>query len=238
MARKTEMEWTGATWNPVTGCTKISTGCRNCYAERMSKRLAGRYGYDKENPFKVTLHPNRLNQPLKWRKPNSIFVCSMGDLFHKEVPDDYIIRIFDVMRACPRHTFQILTKRSERLSQIHPITGGWPPNVWAGVTVEAAENKNRIGHLRKAPAKVRYLCCEPLLGFLGPLPLSGIHWVIAGGESGWGARKLHHDWIADLRDQCVAQNTPLYFKQWGGIRKKLNGRLLDGKEWCQYPRVV
>lgn len=229
------MEWTEATWNPVTGCTKISKGCLNCYAERMARRLAGRYGYDKEDPFKVTLHRNRIDQPLKWRKPTSIFVCSMGDMFHKDVPDDYIGRIFDVMRACPHHTFQVLTKRPARLGRIHFTTGDWPANVWAGVTVESSAYKARIDLLRKVPAKIKYLCCEPLLDFLGPISLNGIDWVIAGGESGWGSRKLHREWIADLRDQCVGQKTPFYFKQWGGVRKKHNGRLLDGKEWCQYP---
>ena len=174
MARKTDIEWTEATWNPVTGCTKISKGCRNCYAERMAKRLAGRYGYDKEDPFKVTLHPNRIAQPIGWRKKNTIFVCSMGDLFHEDVPDDYIVQVFDVMRACAHHIFQVLTKRSERLSQIDHIIGDWPENVWAGVTIESSEYKSRIDHLRKVPAKVRYLSCEPLLDNLGPLSISCI----------------------------------------------------------------
>ena len=238
MARKTDIEWTEATWNPVTGCTRISKGCLNCYAERMAKRLAGRYGYDKKDPFKVTLHPNRLAQPMGWRKKNTIFVCSMGDLFHEDVPDDYIVQVFDVMRACAHHTFQVLTKRSERLSQIDLIIGDWPENIWAGVTIESSEYKARIDHLRKVPAKVRYLSCEPLLVDLGPLSLNGIDWVIAGGESGWGARKMSRAWIADIRDQCVAQNTPFFFKQWGGAKKKLNGRVLDGKKWNQYPRAA
>ena len=174
MAWETDIEWTGATWNPVTGCTKISKGCLNCYAERMAKRLAGRYGYDREDPFKVTLHPNRLDQPIGWRKKNNIFVCSMGDLFHEDVSDDFIVRVFNVMRRAAHHTFQVLTKRSERLSQIHHFIGNWPSNVWAGVTVESSGYKYRIDHLRKVPSSVRYLSCEPLLDNLGSLPLGGI----------------------------------------------------------------
>jgi len=237
MARNTDIECTEATWNPVTGCTKISKGCLNCYAERMAKRLGGRYGYDRENPFKVTRHSNRIDQPRRWRKKTTIFVCSMGDLFHEDVPDETIGQVFKVIRACPHHTFQILTKRSQRMCRIHRTIGDWPENVWAGVTLESSEYKARIKDLKKVPAPVKYLCCEPLLDNLGPLALNGIDWVIAGGESGWGAREVKKAWVLDLRDQCVAQKTAFFFKQWGGVKKKLNGRLLDGEMWSQYPKT-
>jgi protein gp37 len=162
----------------------------------------------------------------------------MSDLFHENVSFEFISEVFDVMERCPQHTFQVLTKRSKRFSQISHIIGDWPENVWAGVTIESSEYKDRIDHLRQVPVKVRYLSCEPLLDNLGLLSLSGINWVIAGGESGWSARKVRRTWIANIRDQCVAQNTPFFFKQWGGVKKKLNGRLLDGREWNQYPRAA
>ena len=243
MPRQTKIVCTEATWNPVTGCTKISPGCRNCYAERMSKRLAGRYGYDRNDPFQVTYHANRLDQPTRWRKKTMIFVCSMGDLFHEAVSNEIISKLFEVMRACPDHTFQLLTKRDERLGRIQDVIGSWPENVWAGVTLESADYIGRLKNLRKVPAAVRYLCCEPLLGSLGAISLKGINWVIAGGETGWGARNLEKKWVTDLRDQCVAQHTAFFFKQWGGPpkrsnRKGQNGCRINGKRWHQYPISV
>ncbi|MGE0084867.1 MAG: DUF5131 family protein [Desulfococcaceae bacterium] len=238
MSANSKIEWTHSTWNPVTGCTKISKGCMNCYAEKMAKRLAGRYGYPKENPFQVTLHPDRLHQPLHWKGRHIIFVCSMGDLFHKDVPDAYLSDILDIIRQCPEHTFQILTKRPERMLQLSGKIGKWPENVWTGVTVESSDCKSRIELLREVKSSVRFLSCEPLLNDLGKMDLKKIDWVIVGGESGCRARPMALEWAANLRDQCVEANIPYFFKQWGGIRKKKAGRILEGKEWNQMPSAL
>ena len=235
MSANSLIEWTTSTWNPVTGCSKISSGCAHCWAERMSKRLAGRYGYPKNDPFRVTLHPDRLELPVHWRKSHMIFVCSMGDLFHKDVPDDFIFRVLDVIERCPGHTFQLLTKRDQRLLEFSDQIERWPPNVWAGVTVESKENEKRVDSLRKVDAAVRFLSCEPLLEDLSGIDLTGIGWVIAGGESGPGARLVRPEWVHSLRDRCLEKNVPFFFKQWGGRSKKAGGREIDGKLWSQMP---
>lgn len=230
-----KIEWTESTWNPVTGCTKISKGCLNCYAERMSKRLAGRCGYPKDNPFAVTLHPDRLSQPSKWKKPHIIFVCSMSDLFHEDVPDSCIFDVLNVIKNSSHHTFQILTKRPERMVQFTQKAGPLPDNLWLGVTVESEEYKSRIDLLSQIEASVRFLSCEPLLSDLGELNLEKIDWVIVGGESGPKARSMNSEWVIDIRNKCIAKNIPFFFKQWGGVRKKDKGRLLEGREWNEMP---
>ncbi len=238
MTGRSKIEWTESTWNPVTGCTKLSAGCQNCYAERMAKRLAGRYGYSKENPFQVTLHRNRLHEPLIWKGNHLIFVCSMGDLFHKDVPDEYIFDILDVIKKTPHHTYQILTKRAERMVQISEKIGRWPRNVWTGVTVESKDCKSRIDQLKKVRSSVRFLSCEPLIDDLGEVDLKSISWVIVGGESGFRARPMLAKWAISLRDQCLRANVPYFFKQWGGVNKKKAGRSLEGKEWNQLPKTA
>ena len=234
MAMNSQIEWTESTWNPVTGCTKISEGCANCYAERMAKRLhaMGRANYT--NGFNVTMHPHVLAHPLKWKKPQMVFVNSMSDLFHDDVPLEFIQQIFDVMTRASRHTFQILTKRGERLAELAPLLP-WPDNVWMGVTVESAACAGRIDDLRGVSASTRFLSLEPLLGPLPNLDLEGIDWVIVGGESGPGARPMAETWATDLRDQCLQARVPFFFKQWGGKNKKKAGRILDGQTWDQIP---
>jgi protein gp37 len=242
MGDKSAIEWTDATWNPVTGCTKISAGCDNCYAARFAERWRGTSGHPFEAGFDLTLRPDRLEQPLRWKKPRRIFVNSMSDLFHKDVPASFVDQVFDVMWRANWHSFQVLTKRSgrmndylwQRFSEL-PDFGKLPGHVWFGVSVEDAKVKRRIDVLRTIPASVRFLSVEPLIGPLGALDLSGIHWVIVGGESGPGARPMHPDWVREIRDQCIAQNVPFFFKQWGGIRPKSNGRELDGREWNEMP---
>ena len=287
----TKIEWTDETWNPVTGCTKISPGCAHCYAERMAKRLAGRFGYPADEPFRVTLHPERLDTPLRWRKPRRVFVCSMGDLFHKDVPDGWIYEILGIMALAQRHTFQVLTKRAARMYnylsgfkgrtdimaaamcinenlRLHIDTEAieWPlPNVWLGVTAESQEAADeRIPLLLQTPAAVRFVSCEPLLGPIdlglvdengGPndfARLSGLDWVIVGGESGPGARPMYPDWARSLRDQCQAAGVPFFFKQWGAFKplrarhwleagwdpdSRKGGRILDGRTWDEMPEV-
>ena len=231
----TKIEWTDATWNPVTGCHKISPGCKHCYAERMSKRLhaAGMPKY--RNGFTVvTTHPDALDIPLRWRKPRAIFVNSMSDLFHDAVPDDFIRQVFAVMTQAHWHRYQVLTKRPERLLALNE-TLPWPPQVWLGVSVESDRYVGRIDLLRQTDAAVKFLSLEPLLGPLPSLNLDGIDWVIVGGESGPGARPMQREWAADIRDQCLAAGVPFHFKQWGGVFKKRNGRLLDGREWNDFP---
>ena len=231
----TKIEWTDATWNPVTGCHKISPGCKHCYAERMSKRLhaAGMPKY--RNGFAVvTTHPDALDIPLRWRKPRAIFVNSMSDLFHDAVPDDFIRQVFAVMTQAHWHRYQVLTKRPERLLALNE-TLLWPPQVWLGVSVESDRYVGRIDLLRQTDAAVKFLSLEPLLGPLPSLNLDGIDWVIVGGESGPGARPMAREWAADIRDQCLAAGVPFHFKQWGGVFKKRNGRLLDGREWNDFP---
>lgn len=232
-----KIEWTESTWNPLTGCTKISPGCKNCYAERMAKRLQA-MGVEKyRNAFNLSIHEDVLNEPLTWAKPQTIFVNSMSDLFHKDVPLDFILRIFDVMRSAHWHQFQILTKRADRLLELDSsIT--WPQNVWMGVSVEIAAYVQRIDQLRTTHAAIKFLSLEPLLGPLPNLNLSGIDWVIVGGESGPHARPIQPEWVRDIRDQCVAATVPFFFKQWGGTKKKKTGRLLDARTWDELPREI
>jgi protein gp37 len=234
MAANSRIEWTECTWNPVTGCTKISPGCLNCYAERMAKRLQAMGQPNYRNGFRLTLHPHMLDIPLRWRQPRMIFVNSMSDLFHKDVPLKFILKVFDVMQRAPQHCFQILTKRSERLAQLSPKLP-WSENVWMGVTVESSDYTFRIDHLRQTSAAVKFLSCEPLLSPISDLNLDGIDWVIVGGESGPGARSMPHEWVTDIRDQCIAEGIPFFFKQWGGINKKANGRMLEDRVWNEIP---
>jgi protein gp37 len=234
MGQNSAIEWTETTWNPLTGCTKISPGCTHCYAERMSLRLKAMGQANYANGFDLTLHENMLDRPLRWRKPQRVFVNSMSDLFHKDVPDEFIFRVFDVMRRAHWHIFQVLTKRSERLLDLSPRID-WPPNVWMGVSVENGDYVWRIDDLRQTGAAVRFLSVEPLLGPLDRLNLDGIHWVIVGGESGPGARPMHESWVANIRDQCVAAGVPFFFKQWGGVQKSRTGRTLDGRTWDDLP---
>jgi protein gp37 len=215
------------TWNPVTGCTTLTQGCKHCYAERMAKRLHA-MGMDRyRNGFAVTLHPDLVELPMRWKKPRKVFVNSMSDLFHPDVPLEFIQQVFATMEACPHHTFQVLTKRSERLRELAGALP-WPDNVWMGVSVEDARVMRRVDDLRQVEAKVRFLSCEPLIGPLEGLPLEGIHWVIVGGESGPGARPMQPEWARSIREQCEAAGAHFFFKQWGGVRKDRTGRLLDG----------
>lgn len=231
---KSRIEWTESTWNPVTGCTKISPGCKHCYAERMAERLQA-MGVEKyANGFKLTLQQDALIAPLKWKKPQMIFVNSMSDLFHVKVPLDYIRQVFDVMAQAHWHQFQVLTKRSERLLELSAEIN-WPANVWMGVSVESDAYSFRIDHLRRTPAKGRFLSLEPLLGPLPSLKLKGIHWAIVGGESGPRARPISPDWVEEIRDQCIKARVPFFFKQWGGVNKKKTGRTLDGRTWDELP---
>lgn len=238
MANATAIEWTDATWNPVTGCTKISAGCDHCYAERFSERFRGTPRHPFEKGFDLTLRPERLEQPLRWREPRMIFVNSMSDLFHKEISNEFIARVFDTMEHAQRHTFQVLTKRSSLMRDFLRRRYGTkraPHHMWFGVSVEDGSKKSRIRHLQDAPAGVRFLSIEPLIGPIGKLDLGGIDWVIVGGESGPSARRMDADWVRDVRDQCVAGGVAFFFKQWGGLRPKSGGRELDGREWSQFP---
>jgi protein gp37 len=241
MADSTSIEWTDATWNPVTGCTKISAGCDHCYAERFSERFRGTRGHPFETGFDLTLRPDRLEQPLRWRSPRMIFVNSMSDLFHKEIPRAHIDAVFDTMEAASWHTFQVLTKRSSLL--VRYLRDRYrnekaPPHIWLGVSIEDAKNAVRLKHLRTANALVKFVSFEPLLGSVGMLDLTGIDWAIVGGESGPGARPMAETWAVEIRDQCRAANVAFFFKQWGGARPKSGGRLLKGREWNQYPSVA
>ncbi len=234
MGQQSAIEWTEATWNPLTGCDKISPGCANCYAERMSLRLRlmGQSNY--RNGFDLTLHPHALELPLKWKKPQRIFVNSMSDLFHKDVPIEFIQQVFATMRKASWHRFQILTKRADRLAALNREID-WPANVWMGVSVESADYTSRIDHLCTTGAAVRFLSVEPLLGAISTLDLRDIHWVIVGGESGPGARPMREEWVLDIRDQCQAAGVPFFFKQWGGVNKKRTGRELQGRTWDEMP---
>ena len=234
MAEKSAIEWTESTWNPITGCTKISPGCLNCYAERMALRLKAMGQKNYRNGFGVTCHQHALDIPLKWKRPQMVFVNSMSDLFHKDVPYEFILDIFDTMQQARQHQFQILTKRAERLAELSPELS-WTDNIWMGVTVESADYKYRIDYLRYTGANIKFLSFEPLLGDLGELNLDEIDWVIVGGESGPGARPMEISQARNIRDQCLAQNVPFFFKQWGGINKKKTGRLLDGETWDEMP---
>jgi protein gp37 len=234
MAANSAIEWTESTWNPVTGCTKVSPGCAHCYAERMARRLRAMGQPNYANGFAVTVHEHALELPLRWRKPQTIFVNSMSDLFHERVPEDLITRAFDVMRRADWHRFQILTKRSARLRELAPRLD-WPANVWMGVSVETQAYSFRIDDLRQVTAAVRFLSLEPLLGPLDRLDLDGIDWVIVGGESGPKARPMEASWVTSVRDQCRAAGVPFFFKQWGGVNKKKRGRILDGRTWDEMP---
>ena len=238
MADNSAIEWTNATWNPVTGCTKISAGCDNCYAERFAERFRGVKGHPYEKGFDVTLRPERLDQPLKWRRPRMIFVNSMSDLFHKQVPRDFVERVFDTMEQADRHVFQVLTKRSSlmrRFANARYPNGGAPAHIWLGTSVEDGTKLSRVRHLQETNAAIRFLSLEPLIGPITSLDLDGIHWVIVGGESGPRARPMDPDWVRDLRDQCLARGVAFFFKQWGGLRPKSGGRTLDAREWNEWP---
>ena len=234
MATKSGIEWTESTWNPTTGCTKVSPGCLNCYAERMAKRLQAMGQPNYRNGFRLSFHEHVLEVPLRWKTRRVIFVNSMSDLFHKDVPTEFIVRAFDVMNRADWHEFQILTKRSERLLQLNSVLS-WSPHIWMGVTVESERYTHRVDHLRQTDASVKFLSLEPLLGPIPDLSLEGIDWVIVGGESGPRARAMEKAWVIDIRDQCTRNGTPFFFKQWGGINKKRAGRVLDGRTWDQMP---
>ncbi len=237
MAIGSSIEWTQATWNPLTGCNKISPGCKHCYAERLAKRLKlmGQPNY--ANGFKLTLHEDSLDIPLRWKQPRTVFVNSMSDLFHQDVPLEFIQKVFAVMRLARQHSFQILTKRSERLLELSGQIE-WPDNVWMGVSVENQKYRYRIDHLRLSGAATKFLSLEPLLGPLPNLDLLGIDWVIVGGESGPGARPISPHWVTDIRDQCLDAGVPFFFKQWGGVVKSKTGRLLEGRTWDEMPLPV
>jgi protein gp37 len=235
MATKSAIEWTDFTWNPLTGCNKISAGCKNCYADRMAKRLKAMGVAKYANGFELTLHENVIEEPLKWRDPRTVFVNSMSDMFHEDVPFNFINRIFNVMYQASIHTFQVLTKRSKRLLELSPRIN-WPNNVWMGVSVENSINQFRIDHLRETGAHIKFLSLEPLLGPLKNLDLQGIDWVIVGGESGPRARQVKEEWIINIRDQCMETGVPFFFKQWGGVQKKRNGRQLHGRTWDDLPK--
>ena len=234
MAQGSPIEWTDGTWNPVTGCTKISPGCTHCYAERLAGRLKAMGNANYKNGFELTLQPHMLELPLKWKRPQNVFVNSMSDLFHADVSLEYVQRVFAVMRRAHWHRFQVLTKRAERLEELAPKLI-WAPNIWMGVSVESDAYRVRIDHLRRVPAAVRFLSLEPLLGPLHDLDLRDIHWAIVGGESGPGARAMDPAWATDLRDQCVRADEPFFFKQWGGVNKKRTGRVLEGRTWDEMP---
>lgn len=236
MGENSNIEWTEATWNPLTGCDKVSPGCKHCYAERMAFRLQAMGMPQYANGFQLTLHENVLELPLSWKKPQVIFVNSMSDLFHKNVPEWFIQKAFSTMRKAHRHQFQVLTKRAERLAELSPKID-WPENVWMGVSVEMDLYTNRIDYLRKTRAKVKFLSLEPLLGPLPKMNLKGIDWAIVGGESGPGARLMDPDWVIDIKEQCKKAGVPFFFKQWGGVNKKKAGRLLRGRTWDEMPRV-
>lgn len=234
MSDRSAIEWTEATWNPARGCTKISTGCKHCYAETFSERFRGVPDHPFQQGFDLRLVPSALDLPLKWRRGRLVFVNSMSDLFHENIPDTYIERVFDVMRDASQHQFQVLTKRAKRMlefAQRHPV----PDNTWMGVSVENAAYRWRIALLREIPARVRFLSLEPLVGPAGALELDGVHWVIVGGESGHGAREMKAEWVRDVREQCQRSGVPFFFKQWGGVHKSRNGRKLDGQTWDEMP---
>lgn len=236
MTSKSKIEWTEVTWNPVTGCSKVSEGCLNCYAERMSKRLKAMKNKRYENEFKVTIHRDLFEEPLKWKKSRIIFVNSMSDLFHSDVPDDDILKIFEVMNKARHHIFQVLTKREDRLLELSKKIK-WTDNIWMGVTVESDKYFKRIEVLRKIDSKIKFLSCEPLLGPLEGIDLNGIDWVIAGGESGPGAREMKEEWIINLLESSRKYKTKFFFKQWGGVNKKKKGRLLQDKEYNEMPDI-
>lgn len=240
MAEQSSIEWTDSTWNPVTGCTKVSRGCDNCYAERFAERFRGVAGHPFESGFDLTLRNSRLEQPLHWRKPRMVFVNSMSDLFHKQVPSEFVDRVFDVMESADWHVFQVLTKRSSLMRDylLGRYRGsGVPAHIWCGVSVEDSAALVRVRHLQEAPVEVRFLSMEPLLDSVGYFDLSGISWVIVGGESGPGARVMEEQWAVEIRDLCASNSIPFFFKQWGGLRPNSGGRLLQGVEYNGYPTI-
>ena len=234
MASNSSIEWTESTWNPLTGCTKVSPGCKNCYAERLALRLQSMGQPNYANGFTLTTHEHALRLPLQWKKPQMIFVNSMSDIFHEKVPIEFIQQVFEVMRRADWHRFQILTKRSDRLLALSPQLP-WAPHIWMGVSVESTDYAFRIDHLRMTQARIKFLSLEPLLGPLQRLNLKGIDWVIVGGESGPGARPMAQSWVIDIRNQCRKANVRFFFKQWGGFNKKKNGRSLEGRTWDEMP---
>ena len=236
MSGKSKILWTDATWNPITGCTKLSAGCQHCYAAVLAKRLMAMGQPKYANGFAVTLHPDELDTLRKWKKPRTIFVCSMADLFHQDVPETFIHEVFATMNAVSHHRYQVLTKRADRLAALAPSLP-WAPHIWAGVTVEHAETLHRIDALKMTPADMKFLSLEPLLGPLPDLSLAGINWVIVAGESGPQARPVDPAWVRDIRDQCITARIPFFFKQWGGRNKKAAGRLLDGRFWNEMPMI-
>jgi protein gp37 len=236
MATNSDIEWTDATWNPVTGCTKISPGCKHCYAERLAERLKAMGQANYRNGFEVTLQPQMLDLPLRWKSPKRIFVNSMSDLFHDDVPTSYIKDVFSIMGRAHWHQYQVLTKRSERILDLSAELN-WGPQIWMGVSVESEKYVHRIDDLRKCAAHVKFLSLEPLLGPLRKLNLKRIDWAIVGGESGPGARPVDPAWVTDLRDQCQKASVPFFFKQWGGVQKKRTGRTLDGRTWDEMPQI-
>jgi protein gp37 len=237
MAQLSAIEWTDSTWNPVTGCDKVSQGCKHCYAERMAIRLKAMGNKRYEHGFGVQLHEDLIEEPLKWKKPRMVFVNSMSDLFHKNVPIEFIKKLFNTMERADQHIFQILTKRSKRLVELSGELN-WPTNVWMGASIENKDVMERAIHLQEVPAKIRFLSCEPLLGPLPDLPLNRIHWVIVGGESGPGARPMKKTWALDIMQQCKASKVPFFFKQWGGVRKDLTGRELNGRTYDAMPNIA
>ncbi len=243
MGTDSKIEWTESTWNPVTGCNKISAGCANCYAERMAKRLQAMGHVRYKNGFKLTLHPEVLEEPYNWKKPRIVFVNSMSDLFHEEIPLEFIKNVFTVMNENMQHTFQVLTKRSDRLRELAPLLD-WSENIWIGVTIEnnsyvsRADDLRAVNPPRRVNAVVRFLSLEPLLGPVPNLDLTGIDWVIVGGESGPGARLMEKMWVLSVKEKCQLHNTPFFFKQWGGVNKKKTGRILQGKTWDNYPKIA
>jgi protein gp37 len=236
MSASSTIEWTEATWNPTTGCQKISPGCQHCYAERFAERWRGVAGHPYEQGFDLRIWHERLEMPLSWKKSRLIFVNSMSDLFLDEIPTDFILAVFNVMTQASWHQFQVLTKRPERMLEIAQKLDNWPSNIWAGVSVESQAWNWRVDILKKVPASIKFLSCEPLLGAL-KLSLNNISWVIVGGESGIGARPIKIEWVRDIKDQCLEANVPFFFKQWGGVYKKRNGRDLDGKTWDEFPNI-
>ncbi len=237
MAIKSSIEWTESTWNPLTGCTKVSPGCKHCYAERMAWRLQAMGQAHYADGFNLTLHEDALELPLRWKKPQTIFVNSMSDMFHAMVPREFILRAFDVMQRASWHRFQVLTKRSERLARLSAFLP-WAENIWMGVSVENESYTHRIEHLRETGAAIKFLSLEPLLGPLDNLWLESIDWVIVGGESGPSARPMNFDWVTSIRDQCTDAGVPFFFKQWGGVRKKKLGRMLEGRTWDEMPKPM
>lgn len=237
MAAQSKIEWTGSSWNPLTGCTKISPGCKNCYAERMAKRLCAMGNPNYLNGFDLTFHEHVVGLPFTWKKPQMVFVNSMSDLFHENVPLEFIKKVFSVMTIAKQHTFQVLTKRSSRLAELSPLLN-WPQNVWMGVSVENGDYAYRLENLSRTPAAVKFASMEPLIGPADNADFSLLDWVIVGGESGPGARPMHEDWAITIRNKCEEKKVPFFFKQWGGVNKKKAGRLLEGRIWDQIPKAV